>query len=190
VPCPSFSKEIDVKPNLRRRCGEKFWRGINRISRSPPSSNTRPNAIATVELAHRYTQRPQAPIRRSTVIDEPVLHSILRLHPTAQDHRHQRIRSRVAKIAAIRQNVVSKDDVIVLKEIPLFFGGKKGLVETCVFGHDKGNRALSSRSTGPLPVLREPEKTHGNYLFAGPTVWVRPSGNSWPDTLGVNCLRL
>ena len=143
------------------------------------------DAIKTsVELAHRYINDRKLPDSAIDVIDEAGAAQ----HLVAASKRRKTIGTKeveavVAKIARIPPKNVSKDDVVVLKDL------EKSL-KRVVFGQDKAIDALASAIKLARAGLREPEKPIGNYLFAGPTgVGKTEVAKQLADTLGVELLR-
>jgi len=143
------------------------------------------DAIKTsVELAHRYINDRKLPDSAIDVIDEAGAAQ----HLVAASKRRKTIGTKeiegvVAKIARIPPKNVSKDDVVVLKDL-------EASLKRVVFGQDKAIEALSSAIKLARAGLREPEKPIGNYLFAGPTgVGKTEVAKQLADTLGVELLR-
>jgi len=143
------------------------------------------DAIKTsVELAHRYINDRKLPDSAIDVIDEAGAAQHL---VTASKRRKtigtKEVEAVVAKIARIPPKNVSKDDVVVLKDL-------EASLKRVVFGQDKAIEALASAIKLARAGLREPEKPIGNYLFAGPTgVGKTEVAKQLADTLGVELLR-
>ncbi len=143
------------------------------------------DAIKTaVELSSRYINDRKLPDKAIDVIDEAGAAQ----HLVAESKRRKTIGAKeieavVAKIARIPPKNVSKDDVVVLKDL-------ESSLKRVVFGQDDAIVALSSAIKLSRAGLREPDKPIGNYLFAGPTgVGKTEVAKQLADTLGVELLR-
>ncbi|MGJ8544307.1 MAG: ATP-dependent Clp protease ATP-binding subunit ClpA [Sulfitobacter sp.] len=163
----------------------KILRGLKPYFEDHHSVKYTNDAIKTsVELAQRYINDRKLPDSAIDVIDEAGAAQ----HLVAASKRRKTIGTKeveavVAKIARIPPKSVSKDDVIVLKDL------EKSL-KRVVFGQDTAIEALSSAIKLARAGLREPEKPIGNYLFAGPTgVGKTEVAKQLADTLGVELLR-
>ncbi|PHR03083.1 MAG: ATP-dependent Clp protease ATP-binding subunit ClpA, partial [Sulfitobacter sp.] len=163
----------------------KILRGIKPYFEDHHSVKYTADAIRTsVELAHRYINDRKLPDSAIDVIDEAGAAQ----HLVAASKRRKTIGTKeveavVAKIARIPPKNVSKDDVIVLKDL-------EASLKRVVFGQDAAISALSSAIKLARAGLREPEKPIGNYLFAGPTgVGKTEVAKQLADTLGVELLR-
>ena len=163
----------------------KILRGIKPYFEDHHSVKYTADAIRTsVELAHRYINDRKLPDSAIDVIDEAGAAQHL---VTASKRRKtigtKEVEAVVAKIARIPPKNVSKDDVIVLKDL-------EASLKRVVFGQDAAISALSSAIKLARAGLREPEKPIGNYLFAGPTgVGKTEVAKQLADTLGVELLR-
>jgi ATP-dependent Clp protease ATP-binding subunit ClpA len=139
---------------------------------------------SSVELAHRYINDRKLPDSAIDVIDEAG--AAQHLMPASKRRKTIGIReveAVVAKIARIPPKNVSKDDVIVLRDL-------EASLKRVVFGQGDAIEALSSAIKLARAGLREPEKPIGNYLFAGPTgVGKTEVAKQLADTLGVKLLR-
>jgi ATP-dependent Clp protease ATP-binding subunit ClpA len=163
----------------------KILRGIKPYFEDHHSVKYTADAIRTsVELAHRYINDRKLPDSAIDVIDEAGAAQ----HLVAASKRRKTIGTKeveavVAKIARIPPKNVSKDDVIVLKDL-------EASLKRVVFGQDSAIDALASAIKLARAGLREPEKPIGNYLFAGPTgVGKTEVAKQLADTLGVKLLR-
>ena len=163
----------------------KILKGLKPYFEEHHSVKYTSDAIRTsVELAARYINDRKLPDSAIDVIDEAGAAQ----HLVAASKRRKTIGTKeveavVAKIARIPPKSVSKDDVIVLKDL------EKSL-KRVVFGQDKAIDALASAIKLARAGLREPEKPIGNYLFAGPTgVGKTEVAKQLADTLGVELLR-
>lgn len=163
----------------------KILKGIKPYFEDHHSVKYTSDAIKTsVELAARYINDRKLPDSAIDVIDEAGAAQ----HLVAASKRRKTIGTKeveavVAKIARIPPKTVSKDDVVVLKDL------EKSL-KRVVFGQDKAIDALASAIKLARAGLREPEKPIGNYLFAGPTgVGKTEVAKQLADTLGVELLR-
>jgi ATP-dependent Clp protease ATP-binding subunit ClpA len=163
----------------------KILRGLKPYFEDHHSVKYTSDAIKTsVELAHRYINDRKLPDSAIDVIDEAGAAQ----HLVVASKRRKTIGTKeveavVAKIARIPPKNVSKDDVIVLKDL-------ETSLKRVVFGQDTAIEALSSAIKLARAGLREPEKPIGNYLFAGPTgVGKTEVAKQLADTLGVELLR-
>ena len=163
----------------------KILRGLKPYFEDHHSVKYTADAIRTsVELAHRYINDRKLPDSAIDVIDEAGAAQ----HLVAASKRRKTIGTKeveavVAKIARIPPKNVSKDDVVVLKDL-------EASLKRVVFGQDKAIDALASAIKLARAGLREPEKPIGNYLFAGPTgVGKTEVAKQLADTLGVELLR-
>ncbi len=163
----------------------KILRGIKPYFEDHHSVKYTADAIRTsVELAHRYINDRKLPDSAIDVIDEAGAAQ----HLVAASKRRKTIGTKeveavVAKIARIPPKNVSKDDVVVLKDL-------EASLKRVVFGQDMAIDALASAIKLARAGLREPEKPIGNYLFAGPTgVGKTEVAKQLADTLGVELLR-
>ena len=179
-----------------RRTGHRAWftesrilgdamRGIKPYFEDHHSVKYTSDAIRTsVELAHRYINDRKLPDSAIDVIDEAgAAQHLLAASKRRKTIGTKEVEAVVAKIARIPPKNVSKDDVIVLKDL-------EASLKRVVFGQDKAIEALSSAIKLARAGLREPEKPIGNYLFAGPTgVGKTEVAKQLADTLGVELLR-
>ena len=142
----------------------KILRGIKPYFEDHHSVKYTSDAIRTsVELAHRYINDRKLPDSAIDVIDEAgAAQHLLAASKRRKTIGTKEVEAVVAKIARIPPKNVSKDDVIVLKDL-------EASLKRVVFGQDKAIEALSSAIKLARAGLREPEKPIGNYLFAGPT---------------------
>ncbi|MEI6984508.1 MAG: ATP-dependent Clp protease ATP-binding subunit ClpA [Rhodospirillaceae bacterium] len=118
---------------------------------------------AAVELSARYISDRKLPDKAIDIIDEVGAAQML----VAEAKRKKTISVRdieatVAKIARIPPKSVSKDDREVLAHL-------ERDLKTLVFGQEKAIATLVTAIKLARAGLREPEKTIGSYLFAGPT---------------------
>ena len=163
----------------------KILRGIKPYFEDHHSVKYTSDAIRTsVELAHRYINDRKLPDSAIDVIDEAgAAQHLLSASKRRKTIGTKEVEAVVAKIARIPPKNVSKDDVIVLKDL-------EASLKRVVFGQDKAIEALSSAIKLARAGLREPEKPIGNYLFAGPTgVGKTEVAKQLADTLGVELLR-
>ncbi|WP_278375164.1 AAA family ATPase, partial [Sulfitobacter pontiacus] len=163
----------------------KILRGIKPYFEDHHSVKYTSDAIRTsVELAHRYINDRKLPDSAIDVIDEAgAAQHLLAASKRRKTIGTKEVEAVVAKIARIPPKNVSKDDVIVLKDL-------EASLKRVVFGQDKAIEALSSAIKLARAGLREPEKPIGNYLFAGPTgVGKTEVAKQLADTLGVELLR-
>ncbi len=163
----------------------KILRGIKPYFEDHHSVKYTSDAISTsVELAHRYINDRKLPDSAIDVIDEAgAAQHLLSASKRRKTIGTKEVEAVVAKIARIPPKNVSKDDVIVLKDL-------EASLKRVVFGQDKAIEALSSAIKLARAGLREPEKPIGNYLFAGPTgVGKTEVAKQLADTLGVELLR-
>lgn len=163
----------------------KILKGLKPYFEDHHSVKYTADAIKTsVELAARYINDRKLPDSAIDVIDEAGAAQ----HLVIASKRRKTIGTKeveavVAKIARIPAKTVSKDDVIVLKDL-------EASLKRVVFGQDKAIEALASAIKLARAGLREPEKPIGNYLFAGPTgVGKTEVAKQLADTLGVELLR-
>ena len=177
-------QKIDVnEPSVED--AQKILKGIKPYFEDHHSVKYTSEAIKTsVELAHRYINDRKLPDSAIDVIDEAGAAQ----HLVAASKRRKtigikEIEAVVAKIARIPPKSVSKDDVLVLRDL-------EASLKRVVFGQDAAIEALSSAIKLARAGLREPEKPIGNYLFAGPTgVGKTEVAKQLADTLGVKLLR-
>ena len=117
-----------------------------------------------MELSARYIGDRKLPDKAIDVIDEVGAAQML-----VPEKRRRKKTINVKDIEAISlqdraypgPSSVSRDDKDVLRTLDD--------VEDLVFGQDKAIEACPARSSWPAPVLRDPEKPIGSYLFSGPT---------------------
>ena len=177
-------QKIDVsEPSVED--ATKILKGLKPYFEEHHSVKYTADAIKTsVELAHRYINDRKLPDSAIDVIDEAGAAQ----HLVAASKRRKTIGTKeveavVAKIARIPPKNVSKDDVVVLKDL-------ESSLKRVVFGQDDAIVALSSAIKLSRAGLREPDKPIGNYLFAGPTgVGKTEVAKQLADTLGVELLR-
>ena len=177
-------QKIDVsEPSVED--ATKILKGLKPYFEEHHSVKYTSDAIKTsVELAHRYINDRKLPDSAIDVIDEAGAAQ----HLVAASKRRKTIGTKeveavVAKIARIPPKNVSKDDVVVLKDL-------ESSLKRVVFGQDDAIVALSSAIKLSRAGLREPDKPIGNYLFAGPTgVGKTEVAKQLADTLGVELLR-
>ena len=177
-------QKIDVsEPSVED--ATKILKGLKPYFEEHHSVKYTSDAIKTsVELAHRYINDRKLPDSAIDVIDEAGAAQ----HLVAASKRRKTIGTKeveavVAKIARIPPKNVSKDDVVVLKDL-------ESSLKRVVFGQDDAIVALSSAIKLSRAGLREPDKPIGNYLFAGPTgVGKTEVAKQLADTLGVQLLR-
>ncbi|MBB3993241.1 ATP-dependent Clp protease ATP-binding subunit ClpA [Sulfitobacter undariae] len=177
-------QKIDVnEPSVED--AQKILKGIKPYFEDHHSVKYTADAIKTsVELAHRYINDRKLPDSAIDVIDEAgAAQHLLAASKRRKTIGIKEIEAVVAKIARIPPKSVSKDDVVVLRDL-------EASLKRVVFGQDKAIEALSSAIKLARAGLREPEKPIGNYLFAGPTgVGKTEVAKQLADTLGVKLLR-
>ncbi|WP_025063307.1 ATP-dependent Clp protease ATP-binding subunit ClpA [Sulfitobacter guttiformis] len=177
-------QKIDVnEPSVED--AQKILKGIKPYFEEHHGVKYTADAIKTsVELAHRYINDRKLPDSAIDVIDEAgAAQHLLPASKRRKTIGTKEVEAVVAKIARIPPKNVSKDDVIVLKDL-------ETSLKRVVFGQDKAIEALSSAIKLSRAGLREPEKPIGNYLFAGPTgVGKTEVAKQLADTLGVKLLR-
>jgi len=163
----------------------KILKGLKPYFEDHHSVKYTSDAVKTsVELAARYINDRKLPDSAIDVIDEAGAAQ----HLVVASKRRKTIGTKeieavVAKIARIPPKSVSKDDVVVLKDL-------EASLKRVVFGQDNAIEALASAIKLARAGLREPEKPIGNYLFAGPTgVGKTEVAKQLADTLGVELLR-
>ena len=178
-----FQKVDVAEPSVAD--AQKILKGIKPYFEDHHGVKYTADAIKTsVELAHRYINDRKLPDSAIDVIDEAGAAQ----HLVAASKRRKTIGTKeveavVAKIARIPPKNVSKDDVVVLRDL-------EASLKRVVFGQDAAIDALSSAIKLARAGLREPEKPIGNYLFAGPTgVGKTEVAKQLADTLGVKLLR-
>ena len=177
-------QKIDVnEPSVED--AQKILKGIKPYFEDHHGVKYTADAIKTsVELASRYINDRKLPDSAIDVIDEAG--AAQHLIPASKRRKTigtKEIEGVVAKIARIPPKNVSKDDVVVLKDL------EKSL-KRVVFGQDNAIEQLSAAIKLARAGLREPEKPIGNYLFAGPTgVGKTEVAKQLADTLGVKLLR-
>jgi ATP-dependent Clp protease ATP-binding subunit ClpA len=177
-------QKIDVaEPSVED--AQKILKGIKPYFEDHHGVKYTADAIKTsVELASRYINDRKLPDSAIDVIDEAG--AAQHLIPASKRRKTigtKEVEAVVAKIARIPPKNVSKDDVVVLKDL------EKSL-KRVVFGQDNAIEQLSSAIKLARAGLREPEKPIGNYLFAGPTgVGKTEVAKQLADTLGVKLLR-
>jgi ATP-dependent Clp protease ATP-binding subunit ClpA len=177
-------QKIDVnEPSVED--AQKILKGIKPYFEDHHGVKYTADAIKTsVELASRYINDRKLPDSAIDVIDEAG--AAQHLIPASKRRKTigtKDIEGVVAKIARIPPKNVSKDDVVVLKDL------EKSL-KRVVFGQDNAIEQLSAAIKLARAGLREPEKPIGNYLFAGPTgVGKTEVAKQLADTLGVKLLR-
>jgi len=177
-------QKIDV-PEPSVEDAQKILKGIKPYFEDHHGVKYTAEAIkSSVELAHRYINDRKLPDSAIDVIDEAG--AAQHLMPASKRRKTIGIReveAVVAKIARIPPKNVSKDDVIVLRDL-------EASLKRVVFGQGDAIEALSSAIKLARAGLREPEKPIGNYLFAGPTgVGKTEVAKQLADTLGVKLLR-
>jgi ATP-dependent Clp protease ATP-binding subunit ClpA len=177
-------QKIDV-PEPSVEDAQKILKGIKPYFEDHHGVKYTAEAIkSSVELAHRYINDRKLPDSAIDIIDEAGAAQ----HLLAASKRRKTIGIReveavVAKIARIPPKNVSKDDVVVLRDL-------EAALKRVVFGQDAAIEALASAIKLARAGLREPEKPIGNYLFAGPTgVGKTEVAKQLADTLGVKLLR-
>jgi len=177
-------QKIDVnEPSVED--AQKILKGIKSYFEDHHSVKYTAEAIkSSVELAHRYINDRKLPDSAIDVIDEAgAAQHLLAASKRRKTIGMKEIEAVVAKIARIPPKSVSKDDVVVLRDL-------EASLKRVVFGQDKAIEALSSAIKLARAGLREPEKPIGNYLFAGPTgVGKTEVAKQLADTLGVKLLR-
>ena len=177
-------QKIDVnEPSVED--AQKILKGIKTYFEDHHNVKYTADAIKTsVELAHRYINDRKLPDSAIDVIDEAgAAQHLLAASKRRKTIGIKEIEAVVAKIARIPPKSVSKDDVVVLRDL-------EASLKRVVFGQDKAIEALSSAIKLARAGLREPEKPIGNYLFAGPTgVGKTEVAKQLADTLGVKLLR-
>ena len=177
-------QKIDVnEPSVED--AQKILKGIKSYFEDHHSVKYTAEAIkSSVELAHRYINDRKLPDSAIDVIDEAgAAQHLLAASKRRKTIGMKEIEAVVAKIARIPPKTVSKDDVVVLRDL-------EASLKRVVFGQDKAIEALSSAIKLARAGLREPEKPIGNYLFAGPTgVGKTEVAKQLADTLGVKLLR-
>ena len=177
-------QKIDVnEPSVED--AQKILKGIKPYFEDHHGVKYTADAIKTsVELASRYINDRKLPDSAIDVIDEAG--AAQHLIPASKRRKTigtKEVEAVVAKIARIPPKNVSKDDVVVLKDL------EKSL-KRVVFGQDNAIEQLSAAIKLARAGLREPEKPIGNYLFAGPTgVGKTEVAKQLADTLGVKLLR-
>ena len=177
-------QKIDVaEPSVED--AQKILKGIKPYFEDHHGVKYTADAIKTsVELAHRYINDRKLPDSAIDVIDEAG--AAQHLVPVSKRRKTigtKEVEAVVAKIARIPPKNVSKDDVVVLRDL-------ETSLKRVVFGQDKAIEALSAAIKLARAGLREPEKPIGNYLFAGPTgVGKTEVAKQLADTLGVKLLR-
>ena len=177
-------QKIDVnEPSVED--AQKILKGIKSYFEDHHSVKYTAEAIkSSVELAHRYINDRKLPDSAIDVIDEAgAAQHLLAASKRRKTIGMKEIEAVVAKIARIPPKSVSKDDVVVLRDL-------EASLKRVVFGQNKAIEALSSAIKLARAGLREPEKPIGNYLFAGPTgVGKTEVAKQLADTLGVKLLR-
>ena len=177
-------QKIDVnEPSVED--AQEILKGIKSYFEDHHSVKYTAEAIkSSVELAHRYINDRKLPDSAIDVIDEAgAAQHLLAASKRRKTIGMKEIEAVVAKIARIPPKSVSKDDVVVLRDL-------EASLKRVVFGQDKAIEALSSAIKLARAGLREPEKPIGNYLFAGPTgVGKTEVAKQLADTLGVKLLR-
>ncbi len=177
-------QKIDVnEPSVED--AQKILKGIKPYFEDHHGVKYTADAIkVSVELAHRYINDRKLPDSAIDVIDEAG--AAQHLMPASKRRKTigtKEVEAVVAKIARIPPKNVSKDDVVVLKDL-------EASLKRVVFGQDNAIEQLASAIKLARAGLREPEKPIGNYLFAGPTgVGKTEVAKQLADTLGVKLLR-
>jgi ATP-dependent Clp protease ATP-binding subunit ClpA len=177
-------QKIDV-PEPSVEDAQKILKGIKPYFEDHHGVKYTAEAIrSSVELAHRYINDRKLPDSAIDIIDEAgAAQHLLTASKRRKTIGIREVEAVVAKIARIPPKNVSKDDVIVLKDL-------EASLKRVVFGQDNAIEALSSAIKLARAGLREPEKPIGNYLFAGPTgVGKTEVAKQLADTLGVKLLR-
>ena len=142
----------------------KILKGLKPYFEDHHSVKYTADAIKTsVELAARYINDRKLPDSAIDVIDEAgAAQHLVIASKRRKTIGTKEVEAGVAKIARIPAKTVSKDDVIVLKDL-------EASLKRVVFGQDKAIEALASAIKLARAGLREGTKPIGSFLFAGPT---------------------